>query len=152
MTMAAEIVELVGGARAWAAPAGAMRRQLPTSGTTVALESAWRALRYSAAEVLAKRLHVTIETILKVIHLSGRTAQRRAQTGTLSAEESDRLMRVAAVVRRAVVVFGDENKARLWLTRDNRVLGMQPLLLLGSELECIEVEAELTRVEYGEFS
>jgi putative toxin-antitoxin system antitoxin component (TIGR02293 family) len=85
--------------------------------------------------------------------VTGRTAQRRRQTGVLSAEESDRLVRAAHLVRRAIDTFGDEAVARSWLMRPNRALGARrPLDLLGSELEAVAVEATLGRVEFGDFS
>jgi putative toxin-antitoxin system antitoxin component (TIGR02293 family) len=62
-------------------------------------------------------------------------------------------MPVAAVTRRAIDAFGDEDTARRWLDSENVALGgARPLDLLGSELETAEVESVLTRIEYGDFA
>lgn len=143
------LIDLVGGPRAWVgsgptrsvrAPKRRRNRELPT-------------LKYSAVERLAERLGQSTERLLGVIYVTGRTAQRRAQSGELSADESDRLMPVAAVTRRAIDAFGDEDTARRWLDSENVALGgARPLDLLGSELETAEVESVLTRIEYGDFA
>ena len=135
------VVDLIGGSRAWAGGP----RELHKRGL--------RVLKYSAVEALGRVLEETPDQLLEVIYVTGRTAQRRVQTQELSAEESDRLLRVATLTRRAIDVFGGEAKARTWLKLANRSLeGRRPLDLLGSELESLEVDAALTRIEFGDFA
>ena len=70
--------------------------------------------------------------------------------GALSAAESDRLARLARILVRAEQALGDEEKARRWLTRENRALGdAQPLALLDSDAGAEAVEQVLGRIEHG---
>ena len=51
---------------------------------------------------------------------------------------------------RAEQALGDEEKARRWLTRENRALGdAQPLALLDSDAGAEAVEQVLGRIEHG---
>ena len=80
-----------------------------------------------------------------------RTLAKRRQTGgTLTAEESDRLARVARVLTRAEDVFGEPEKSRRWLRKPNRGLGGNvPLELLATEAGSRLVEQALGRIEHG---
>lgn len=71
---------------------------------------------------------------MRVLDVNERTAQRRREQGALTAEESDRVARIARVTQRAVEAFGDSAQATAWLGRANRALsGIAPLELLGSD-------------------
>lgn len=80
-----------------------------------------------------------------------RTLAKRRQTGgTLTAEESDRLARVARVLGAADDVFGAAEKAHRWLRKANRGLGGHvPLELLATEAGTRLVEQALGRIEHG---
>ena len=82
---------------------------------------------------------------------SARTLQRKRSAGTrLSADESDRLARLARLLVRAEEALGDEERAHRWLSRPNRALGGQvPLTLLDSDAGALAVERVLGRIEHG---
>lgn len=82
---------------------------------------------------------------------SARTLQRkRREAVALSADESDRLARLARLIVRAEQAFGDDDKAHGWLTRPNRALGgSRPLALLDSDAGALAVERVLGRIEHG---
>jgi len=108
-------------------------------------------LKYRAVERLSAFLRASPPQLMRVIEVNERTAQRRKEQGTLTAEESDRLARVARVAQRAVDAFGDENQARKWLRGPNRALrGEIPLELLGTDSGAELVADELGRIEYGD--
>jgi putative toxin-antitoxin system antitoxin component (TIGR02293 family) len=108
-------------------------------------------LKYRAVERLSAFLKASPPQLMRVIEVNERTAQRRKEQGTLTAEESDRLARVARVAQRAVDAFGDENQAREWLRGPNRALrGEIPLELLGTDSGAELVADELGRIEYGD--
>lgn len=108
-------------------------------------------LRYAAVEKLSAFLQAPPPRVMRIIEVNERTAQRRREQGALTAEESDRLARVARVTRQAVDAFGDADQAREWLGRPNRALGaVAPLDLLGTDAGAERVTDELGRVEYGE--
>jgi putative toxin-antitoxin system antitoxin component (TIGR02293 family) len=85
---------------------------------------------------------------------SARTLQRkRTQRSKLSADESDRLTRLARFVVRAEEALGDRAKGLQWLTRGNRALGgHRPLALLDSDAGARAVDQVLGRIEHGIYS
>ncbi|HUF25915.1 MAG TPA: antitoxin Xre/MbcA/ParS toxin-binding domain-containing protein [Gemmatimonadaceae bacterium] len=82
---------------------------------------------------------------------SARTLQRkRTHRLALSADESDRLARLARLLVRAEEALGDDDVAHRWLTRPNRALGGRaPLSLLDSDAGALAVERVLGRIEHG---
>lgn len=80
-----------------------------------------------------------------------RTLQRkRTERTALSADESDRLARLARLLVRAEEALGDEERALRWLSRPNRALdGQVPLTLLDNDAGALAVERVLGRIEHG---
>jgi putative toxin-antitoxin system antitoxin component (TIGR02293 family) len=108
-------------------------------------------LKYRAVEQLGEFLDTTTPQLMRVIEINERTAQRRREQGALTAEESDRLARVARVTDRAVDAFGDADQAKAWLRTPNRALqGAAPFDLLGTDSGAELVTDELGRIEYGD--
>ena len=103
---------------------------------------------------LAEELNVERKTLAKVVGISDRTLSRRLATGSkLSAEESDRTMRVARVFAKTTDVFGNSEKAAHWLKTPNRVMdGEAPLSLLDTDAGVSWVETILGRIDYGIYS
>lgn len=84
------------------------------------------------------------------IVLPRKTLAHRKEIGKLTADQSDRLMRVARVIAFAEDTFGDEKKAHAWLRRPTSVLdGSAPLDLLDTEEGAREVETVLARIAHG---
>ena len=107
--------------------------------------------KYVAIENLSEFLGESTPKLMQVIHVNERTAQRRREQGVLSPEESDRIARIARVTQRAIEAFGDENQAREWLKRPNRVLqDVPPLEILGTDGGAVLVADELGRIESGD--
>jgi putative toxin-antitoxin system antitoxin component (TIGR02293 family) len=107
--------------------------------------------KYAAIENLSEFLGESTPKLMQLIQVNERTAQRRREQGVLSPEESDRIARIARVTQRAVEAFGDENQAREWLKRPNRVLqDVPPLELLGTDGGAVLVADELGRIESGD--
>lgn len=108
-------------------------------------------LKYAAVENLGKFLGESSVKLMRIIESNERTAQRRREQGALSADESDRIVRIARVAQRAVEAFGDKMQAREWIKRPNRALrGFAPLGLLSTDAGATLVTEELGRIEYGE--
>jgi putative toxin-antitoxin system antitoxin component (TIGR02293 family) len=79
-----------------------------------------------------------------------RTLTSLKKSARLSAEQSDRLARVAGVVALAQRVFGDPMVARDWLVAPNPSLGARvPLRLLRTGNGAQLVESVLGRIEHG---
>jgi putative toxin-antitoxin system antitoxin component (TIGR02293 family) len=100
---------------------------------------------------LAHKLSVDEPVVLKLASIGARTYQRRRSDGApLSETESDRLLRVARIAQEAERVFGDAGKARGWLAKKSALLG--GAAPLGTDAGARDVEAELTRIEWGDFA
>ncbi|MBB4268009.1 type II RES/Xre toxin-antitoxin system antitoxin [Roseospira visakhapatnamensis] len=79
-----------------------------------------------------------------------KTWSNRKRVGTLTAEQSDRLIRVARVMALAEDTFADRSKAHAWLRRPTTTLGGErPLDLLDTEEGAREVETVLGRIAHG---
>ncbi|HTW29084.1 MAG TPA: antitoxin Xre/MbcA/ParS toxin-binding domain-containing protein [Acetobacteraceae bacterium] len=79
-----------------------------------------------------------------------KTLTHRRTLGRLSAEQSDRLLRVLRVIRAAEVVFGDPGKAHRWLRRPTEALGGSPPLdLLDTDAGTRRVETLLGQIDHG---
>jgi putative toxin-antitoxin system antitoxin component (TIGR02293 family) len=84
------------------------------------------------------------------IVLPRKTLANRRKLGTLTPEQSDRLVRVARVIAAAEETFGSREKAGTWLRRPTRALaGERPLDLLDTDEGAREVEILLGRIAYG---
>lgn len=89
-------------------------------------------------------------TELDRVVLPRKTLVHRRAAGTLTAEQSDRLVRVARVMAVAEETFGDRGKAATWLRRPTSILsGEAPLDLLDTEEGAREVESLLGRIAHG---
>ncbi len=86
--------------------------------------------------------------------ISPRTLKHRKARGeNLSPEETDRAVRVASVIALADRVFGNEEKALLWLrSADDRLGDRTPLSLLQTESGGRLVESLLWQIDEGIYS
>lgn len=79
-----------------------------------------------------------------------KTLAHRRKLGTLTPEQSDRLIRVARVLADAEETFGNQSKAATWLRRPTTALaGEAPLDLLDTDEGTREVQTLLGRIAHG---
>lgn len=84
------------------------------------------------------------------IVLRRKTLANRRKLGTLTPEQSDRLVRVARVIAAAEETFGSREKAGTWLRRPTTALaGERPIDLLDTSEGSREVETLLGRIAHG---
>ena len=84
------------------------------------------------------------------IVLRRKTLANRRRLGTLTPEQSDRLVRVARVIAVAEETFGSREKAGTWLRRSTSALaGETPLDLLDTDEGARAVETLLGRITHG---
>lgn len=104
-------------------------------------------------EALRASLDVPLDRLAPRLGISKATLHRRKAEGRLDREESDRVIRFARLMGRAVEVLeGDEN-ARAWLSRPQVGLGgAVPLDYATTEAGAREVEDLLGRIEHGVYS
>ena len=111
-------------------------------------------LPVATVPALAGKLTMDRKALARVVGISDRTLSRRlAHSAKLSAEESDRMVRLARVVAMATETFGTSDKASLWLKTPNRVLeGSSPIDLLDTDAGTRSVETTLGRIAWGIYS
>jgi putative toxin-antitoxin system antitoxin component (TIGR02293 family) len=115
-------------------------------------EAAVHGLPVDVIDSLGENLGTRPEAVLKTIAVSSRTLARRRKEGVLSAEESDRAVRIARIAALAEDVLGGRREAVEWLRQPNRSLGgYAPLELVRTDAGATMVADVLGRLEYGVF-
>lgn len=80
-------------------------------------------------------------------------SHRRAHERRLTADESDRLLRIARVTAEAEDAFANVEKAHRWLRKPSRPLGHAiPLQMLRTSTGADLVREELVRIQHGIFA
>ena len=104
-------------------------------------------------KALQASLAVPMETLVPMLGISKATLHRRKAGGRLGPAESDRVVRFARLMGKAVEVMESEENARQWLTSSQFGLGgAVPLDYAETEVGAREVEDLLGRIEYGVYS
>jgi putative toxin-antitoxin system antitoxin component (TIGR02293 family) len=86
----------------------------------------------------------------KLLGISPATAERKIKSDTLLGQtETERLERIALIENEADKIFGQSDKARDWLTKNNEALGVSPLSMLDTETGAAEVRKVLSAIAYG---
>ncbi len=108
-------------------------------------------LPFGAVVRFQKSSGLTLERIKEIARISEGSFARRKESGKLSFDESERLLRLSRVFEHAVDLFeGDRDGARQWLETPIPALENQrPLDLAKSEPGAREVEDLIGRIEQG---
>jgi putative toxin-antitoxin system antitoxin component (TIGR02293 family) len=108
-------------------------------------------LSFAAIGRLQKSSGLTLDRIKQVVRISEGSFARRKQSGRLSQDESERLLRLSRVFERAIQLFdGDQAGALQWLETPIPALGdNRPLDLARTEPGAREVEDLIGRIEHG---
>lgn len=102
---------------------------------------------------LRTSLDLPMERLIPMLGISKATLHRRKAAGRLDAVESDRVVRFARLMGRAVEVLESEESARQWLNSPQVGLGGAiPLEYAETEVGAREVEDLLGRIDYGVYS
>jgi putative toxin-antitoxin system antitoxin component (TIGR02293 family) len=98
-------------------------------------------------------LAIPSEQLAAKVGMSRATFHRRQQEGRLRSDESDKLVRFARLILKAISVFESEVSARTWLRSPQQGLGgAVPLDYAETEVGAREVENLLGRIEHGVYS
>ena len=128
----------------------------PTHDVPVSLqvEATEAGLPESELTVLQHSLDVSSERLLPLVGLSKATFHRRKTTGAnLTPLVSDRVVRFALLLSKAIKVLGSKDDANKWLNSPQLGLaGAVPLDYAKSEVGAREVENLLGRIEYGVYT
>ena len=106
-------------------------------------------LPVGAAQFVLDSGRLTLAELDRIV-LPRKTLVNRRRLGTLTPEQSDRLVRVARVLAAAEETFGGREKAGSWLRRPTVALdGERPLHLLDTDEGARRVETLLGRIAHG---
>lgn len=112
-----------------------------------------RGIPAAAVEALTKAVKVSHVELARMLGIPERTLARRKREGTLSSEESAKLLRLARAVGRANEVFEDPETALHWLKSPNSALsGTTPLSILDTDIGAESVLDTLGRIEHGVYA
>jgi len=102
---------------------------------------------------LLKEKGLTFSELSEIV-ISPRTLKHRKARGeSLSNEETDRVVRVARIVALAENVFGNHDKALLWLrTADDHIGGRSPLSMLQTDAGGRLIEGMLWQIDEGVYT
>ncbi len=127
---------------------------LKVSRTDQLINQVQHGLSFKALVSLEAISGMTASEIASIIGIPARTLARRRVAGKLAPDESERLLRIAAVFEKAVGLFeGDVPAALAWLRAPKKTLGQQsPWTFARSELGAREVLDLIGRLEYGVFT
>jgi putative toxin-antitoxin system antitoxin component (TIGR02293 family) len=139
MSGTADIVRALGGPRLVPARSPGQLRALVRAG-----------LPYASLAAVAAAFELPALDAVSILRIPRRTLARRKKERRLSAEESDRLVRLARIAALAEEVLGSRDAAGRWLAAQNRGLGGRtPLSDLDTDLGAEEVESVLLRLAHG---
>jgi putative toxin-antitoxin system antitoxin component (TIGR02293 family) len=123
----------------------------PTSGELIA--SIVKGLAFKELTALQEGLGVSLDKLAGTLGIAKATLSRRKVQGRLDPEESDRVVRFARLMGKAVEVLESQDAARQWLNAPQTGLGGAiPLDYARTEVGAREVEALLTRIEHGVYA
>lgn len=123
--------------------------ELAFADTRAAIEATRRGLPVAALDALIETGRLTLAEIDRIV-LPRKTLSHRRVLGTLTPDQSDRLIRVARIIAAAEATFGSAEKAGRWLRRPTTALdGDKPIDLLDTSEGCRQVERLLTRIDHG---
>jgi putative toxin-antitoxin system antitoxin component (TIGR02293 family) len=135
----ADIVRALGGPRLVPARSPGQLRALVRAG-----------LPYAALSAVVSGFGLGAGDAVTILRIPERTLARRRKEKRLSADESDRLVRLARIAALAEEVLGSRDKAARWLVAENRALGGRaPLSELDTDLGAEEIETVLQRLAHG---
>jgi putative toxin-antitoxin system antitoxin component (TIGR02293 family) len=98
-------------------------------------------------------LDIPMEKLAPMLSISKATLHRRKAAGRLDVTESDRVVRYARLLGKAVATMESVENARRWLAAPQVGLGgAVPLEYAQTEFGAREVENLLGRIEYGVYS
>lgn len=104
-----------------------------------------------AFEKIRGDLGISSEELAEIVGIPLRTLARR--TDRFKPDESERLLRVGSVLKKATDVLEDPVAVRRWMSQPKSALGgITPLRCCDTDVGAREVEALLGRIEHGVFS
>ena len=117
------------------------------------MERVQQGLPFSAFENLQSATKLSAAQLGQSIVLKPSSRARNKQKGQLTADQSERLVRLAHLLKAALELFeGDRDATLRWMETPRAALdGKTPFQMATSEIGAREVEKLIMRLEYGVF-
>jgi putative toxin-antitoxin system antitoxin component (TIGR02293 family) len=132
-------------------PSGKTSDSPPTA--SMLIDSLKAGLPMTELADLRASLDLPMDRLAPMLGISKATLHRRKAAGRLDPAESDRVLRFARLMGKAVEVLETEQNARSWLTSPQYgLVGAVPLEYAETEVGAREVEDLLGRIAYGVYS
>jgi putative toxin-antitoxin system antitoxin component (TIGR02293 family) len=124
---------------------------LRTFDTAKLLKQVGKGLPFQTWERFVQATEIPAELARSVVQIPSRTLARRKAEGRLHTDESDRLVRMARIFTRALILFeGAAEGARAWLLSSQPALGgATPFEYASTDVGSREVEDLIGRIEHG---
>ena len=107
-------------------------------------------LPFAALEHVRDELDASDDLLARALGVSARTLKRRRDTGTLTTDESDRLVLLAEIIALAQQALDSDEGARQWLRTPHALLGGEsPLDHMDTVTGMQEVKTMLAHIEHG---
>ena len=109
---------------------------------------------FHALHALESHSGIPVAQIVRIMGIPSRTLARRKASGRLTADESEKLLRLSATFENALELFeGNRRQALAWLSSPKKEFEDQtPLEYSRTEVGAREVEDLIGRLEHGVFS
>jgi putative toxin-antitoxin system antitoxin component (TIGR02293 family) len=113
-----------------------------------------RGFSFRALHNLESQTGIPVSQVAELLGIPPRTLARRKASGRLTADESEKLLRISSTFEKTLELFeGDRTRALAWLSSPKRELeNRTPLQYSRTEIGAREVENLLGRLEHGIFS
>jgi putative toxin-antitoxin system antitoxin component (TIGR02293 family) len=119
----------------------------------VTIKTVRRGLSTQVFKNVAASLGFSDRELAGVLKIPNRTLDRRFKREFLSPDESDRLARVANILKRAQEIFGSVEKAREWMSTPLSAFeGETPLQRADTFIGANQVDDVLGRIDYGVYT
>jgi len=120
---------------------------------SVLIEALKVGLPIQELDSLRASLNLPMDRLAPLLGISKATLHRRKSAGRLDPAESDRVLRFARLMGKAIEFLETEENARSWLSAPQVGLGgAVPLEYAATEVGAREVEDLLGRIAYGVYS
>jgi putative toxin-antitoxin system antitoxin component (TIGR02293 family) len=103
---------------------------------------------------LTTHMGITRKTMAEdVLGMSVKTLERKTPKEKLDKQTSSHAIEIAKVMQHAYDVFGDEEKVKRWMNKENRALNhLKPVMILGTLTGINMVNDILGRIQEGVYS
>lgn len=107
-------------------------------------------IRKAAVEHLSRQMSIPMKDMADLLSVSYKTLSRKRSDDRLDALTSSMSIEIAGAVARGLIVFGDLDRLRRWLRKENRALGgSRPVELLNTPTGIRIVCRLLHRIQEG---